>query len=196
MEKSAHYFIVGLFVLASVAALTGFLIWLASPREEKDYAYYTVYFTDSVAGLEEGSGVSYKGVKAGKVMKIRLSRSHSDLVRVDIGVDRETPVYAGTQIALEMQGVTGLVFLDMRTPHGERRPPPAVAGEPYPVLHGSGTKIAKVLQGLPGVAGQVTSAAGEAKDTARAVRGLAEKLQANPSQLLYPPSAQGVEIAP
>jgi ABC-type transporter Mla subunit MlaD len=34
MEKSANYFIVGLFATGTILAIFLFLVWLASPRDE------------------------------------------------------------------------------------------------------------------------------------------------------------------
>jgi phospholipid/cholesterol/gamma-HCH transport system substrate-binding protein len=136
MEKDARYFIVGLFVSATIAALAGFLIWLMGPQDDKNYNFYTIHFTESVSGLEEGANVEYKGVKAGKVLKMRLSPERSDLVRVDIGVRKDIPVRAGTQASLEMLGLTGLVRLQLATDPQDKRPPPHPEGEKYPVLQG------------------------------------------------------------
>ena len=155
MEKDAKYFIVGIFVTISLAALVGFLIWVAGVHNQRSYTNYTLYFTDAISGLKIGSAVQYKGVEVGKVSAIRLSPDREDLVKVDISVDEQTPVRAGTKASLGMQGVTGMVFVLMTTDVNDDQPPPRVEGERYPVIPGSGTQLSKILDSIPQITQQV-----------------------------------------
>jgi phospholipid/cholesterol/gamma-HCH transport system substrate-binding protein len=155
MERTAHYFIVGLFVTATLLALVIFLIWLAGARDQRSFDMYTVEFRDSISGLEEGSNVQYKGVKVGKVMKLRLVPADNELVLVDIGVDKETPVNAETNVTLEAQGITGLVRLEMSTANENAGPPPQREGYPHPVLQGKGSRLYKALEDIPAITEQV-----------------------------------------
>ncbi|MEZ0223971.1 MAG: MlaD family protein [Alphaproteobacteria bacterium] len=159
MEKSANYFIVGLFATGTILAIFLFLVWLASPKDEKDYNFFTVEFTDSISGLEEGSNVEYKGVKVGKVMKLRLAKGNDELVYADIGVGKDTPVRAHTKITLETQGITGLVRIEMATKNDDKDPPPMKEGEKYPVLKGEGSKLYKALEDLPEITEKILSIA-------------------------------------
>ncbi len=156
MEKSAPYFIVGLFMTVVVFAFVGFLIWLAGPNDKKNFKFYTVEFHDSVAGLEGGSEVQYLGVKVGKVMKIRLSPTDTTLISVDIGVDKKTPVKAHTKVALESQGITGLVRLELTTAMDDHDEPPKPDDAQYPVLQGQGSKLYKALDDIPDITAQVS----------------------------------------
>lgn len=155
MEKDAKYFLVGLFVSAGLLALCFFSIWLAGSHDNNNYDRYTVYFTDAVSGLNEGAAVQYKGVAVGRVADIRLSETRQDLIKVDIEVEENTPISADTEVNLNMQGITGLVYVELRTEVGENTPVPRVEGERYPVLKGSGTNLAKLLQEIPEITRQV-----------------------------------------
>ncbi|TAL33497.1 MAG: MCE family protein [Alphaproteobacteria bacterium] len=155
MEKSAHYFLVGLFVSLAIFFLFGFLIWLAGPHDKNDYNFYTVEFTDSISGLEEGASVQYHGVKVGKVMKMTMAPECFNLVRVDIGVDKQTPVREHTRVALETQGITGLVRLEMSTEDSDTKEPVRREGLKYPVLQGSGSQLYKALEDIPVITAQV-----------------------------------------
>jgi phospholipid/cholesterol/gamma-HCH transport system substrate-binding protein len=221
MEKGAHYFLVGIFVSISLAALTGFIIWLmAGGRHTRHPDHYTVYFTDPVSGLEEGGAVEYKGVEVGKIMELRLTPGRPELVKVDVEVDNKTPVRAGTKVALEMRGITGLVSLQMVTEPGDNRPPERRDGEKYPVLEGAGSQWAKAMQDLPLITKQMKEVSGkinaflnkknmtsldqsvsnveqmsrEMQGMAESIRRTSEKLNQDPSQILYQPSKRGVEI--
>ncbi len=155
MEKDASYFAVGLFVSVTLVALIGFCIWLLGSHERGTYDNYTVYFTDAVSGLNEGASVQYKGVEVGRVTDIRLAPERADLIKVDIQVDETTPVRANTKATLNMLGVTGLVYIELRTDPGDNKPVAQVAGERYPVLNGSGTQLAKLFQEIPEITKQV-----------------------------------------
>ena len=67
MEKSANYFVVGVFVSVTLVALVGFVIWIAGTHNTGHVDRYTIYFTDSVSGLTDAAVVKYKGVDVGKV---------------------------------------------------------------------------------------------------------------------------------
>ena len=152
MEKDAKYFFVGLFVVAVLSALIAFSIWIAGAHDSNNYEPYTVYFTDPVSGLKEGASVQYKGVEVGKVRDIRLARERKDLIKVDIEVEENTPVRAGTDASLAMLGITGLVYMELTTELTDTQPVPYIQGEKYPVIQGNGTRLAKLFQDIPEIA--------------------------------------------
>lgn len=155
MEKDAKYFVVGVFVTFCLVCMVGFLIWMAGAHDQRNYENYTLYFTDPVSGLKVGSGVQYKGVEVGKVKNIRLAEEREDLIKVDIAVDEKTPVREGTKASLSMQGITGMVFIQMNTDLADSRPVPKREGERYPVLEGSGTQLAKIFQDIPEITKEI-----------------------------------------
>ena len=53
MEKNSRYFVVGVFVMLSLLALTTFIIWLAGTHDVRNYQRYTIYFKDPVSGLKD-----------------------------------------------------------------------------------------------------------------------------------------------
>lgn len=225
MEKTAKYFTVGVFMTCAIFALVGFLIWLASPRDEENYAFYTVEFADSIDGLAEGADVQYKGVKVGKVIKTYLVKNSKSLVHVDIGIDKRTPVRAHTKVTLQTQGITGLVKMEMSTRDDDAEKPQKTAGGKYPLLQGHGSRLYQALEDLPVITAQVvditkkvdsiitrnkgpidrfaseglagfTAAAQDIKATSGSIRKLTDKISDNPSQLVFPSSPGGVEIPP
>jgi phospholipid/cholesterol/gamma-HCH transport system substrate-binding protein len=155
MEKDARYFIVGLVVSIGMIALVGFVLWLAGTHKSQDREIYTVYFTDPVSGLKEGASVQYRGVEVGKVLAVRLSHSREDLIKVDIAVKESTPIGESTTALLEMFGITGLVYMELTTEPGETRPPQRIPGEQYPVITGSGTQLARIIEDIPMITQQV-----------------------------------------
>jgi phospholipid/cholesterol/gamma-HCH transport system substrate-binding protein len=155
MERNPHYFIVGLFVSIGIAVMIAFILWLAGTHDMRRYDHYTIYFTDAVAGLNEGASVQYKGVQVGKVRDIRIGEGRNDLVKVDIEVRQGTPVHATTTASLATLGVTGLVFIQLTTMAGDNDEPIRIKGEPYPVIRGSGSGISKILKDVPKINRQI-----------------------------------------
>lgn len=156
MEKDARYFIVGISVIVAFVALIGFTIWLIGAPKSEEQKIYTVYFTDPVSGLKEGASVQYRGVDVGNILDIRLSKTREDLIKVNITIDKETPIGSSTTATLAMLGITGLVYMELTTEAGEYEPPERIEGEPYPVLKGNGTQLAKILQDIPQITKQIS----------------------------------------
>jgi phospholipid/cholesterol/gamma-HCH transport system substrate-binding protein len=155
MEKNSRYFIVGLFVTISFLMLTVFIIWLAGSKDTRKYEEYTIHFVDPVSGLRNGAIVQYRGVDVGRVRDVRLSSARNDLIRVDIDVDENTPIFQSTRASLAQQGFTGIVYIELSTDEGDQTPPDRVEGERYPVIVGRGTQLSKLFQDVPQISKQI-----------------------------------------
>ena len=112
MENERHYFLVGLFVLGSALALFLFTLWLTA-RDDSQYQQYRIHFAESVSGLSTGSDVKFRGVKVGTVKSIVIDPDDSRLIEVDILLLKSTPVKIDTQANLKLQGITGVVFIEL-----------------------------------------------------------------------------------
>lgn len=202
MEKGGHYFIVGVFVSLAILALVGFTIWLAGTKDKEDYDFYTVQFRDTVSGLEEGSGVGYKGVRVGQVVDLRLVPGDISLIEADIGVDKGTPVRGNTRAVLETQGITGLVRLELSTENDDDTRPPMLPGHKYPVLQGTGSQLVKALGDLPEITEKVKETVAKADEflspetieLLRKTVANAENLSRDMNGLLTPPNVAAASI--
>ena len=163
MEREANYAAVGAFVL--LVALLGvlFVYWYSDSREHRDYNRYEIYFTGSVSGLDRGAAVRYLGVGVGRVVDMRIDQRDSSRVEVIVDIDATTPISAHTVAELQLQGVTGLLYIDLREDRGNKRPPQTVAGLKYPVIRSAPSGFDVFLASLPEVlaaAGTVVQRAG------------------------------------
>ena len=149
MEREANYAAVGAFVL--IAALLGalFVYWYSDTREHRDYNRYEIYFTGSVSGLDKGGAVRYLGVGVGRVVDIRIDPRDSSRVQVIVDIDARTPVSAHTVAELQLQGITGLLYIDLREDHDQQPTMPAVAGLKYPVIRSAPSRFDVFLASLP-----------------------------------------------
>jgi phospholipid/cholesterol/gamma-HCH transport system substrate-binding protein len=130
METRSNHILVGGIVLALLAALLVFIVWLSQVSGD-DQNRYDIFFQQSVEGLAKGSAVTYSGVPVGSVETIQLEPQNPDLVRVRIAVRNTTPVLQGTTASIRGVGFTGVsqIQLDPPAPDGEgrrRRPVPLV----------------------------------------------------------------------
>ena len=158
MEREANYVAVGAFVLLVSVMAALFVYWYSDSREARHYTRYEIYFDGSVSGLSEGWAVRYLGVDIGRVARIRLDKRAADRVQVLVDIDAATPVSERTLAELSLQGVTGLLYIDLqqqRPGAAPQRLMESVAGERYPVIRSIHSNFDVFLSSLPEVAGRV-----------------------------------------
>src|SRR5690554_1653005 len=99
METRANYVWVGAVSLLLLGLLALFIVWLAqlgnSNRKE-----YDIFFPQSVAGLANGSEVTFKGVPAGQVKTIELWTKDPEFVRVRVSLRDDIPILQGTTASI------------------------------------------------------------------------------------------------
>ena len=158
MEREANYVAVGAFVLMVVAMGALFVYWYSDARDQHDFRRYEVYFDGSVSGLAVGGQVRYLGVDVGRVVHVRLDQRAADRVQVIVDIDASAPISAQTLAQLSLQGVTGLLYIDLllQRPGAlpERLMDP-IASEHYPVIRSIRSNFDVLLSGLPQVAAQI-----------------------------------------
>ena len=129
MDRDANYVAVGAFVLLLLAMAITFVFWYSETGDRRSYQRYEIYFDGSVFGLSEGGSVRYLGVAVGRVVRIGLDPREAGRVRVIADISDDTPIDATTVARLALQGVTGLLFVDLKPAD-----PGKARGEPVPSL--------------------------------------------------------------
>jgi len=155
MDRDANYIAVGAFTLLVIAMAVAFVLWYSDSGDKRDYNPYEIYFSGSVAGLNEGSAVRYLGVDVGTVRRITLSKDRPDSVKVLVSIDSTAPISGNTRASLGLQGITGLLFINLKQV-------PGVDGElhngdKYPVIESQSSDIDAFLATLPQLAGRITN---------------------------------------
>ncbi|MBT7756392.1 MAG: MCE family protein [Rhodospirillaceae bacterium] len=149
METRANHVVIGAFVLVVVFGLFGFVLWLAKIEIDQEFAQYRVTFDEAVSGLSLGGDVRYSGIPVGAVTTIEIDPDDPSRVRVTLEVARDTPVRADTVAKLELQGITGVAFIQLSGGTVEAgAPKPARDGEP-PSLRSERSAIQAVFAGAP-----------------------------------------------
>jgi phospholipid/cholesterol/gamma-HCH transport system substrate-binding protein len=133
METRAPYALIGLFVLAVIAAVFGFVYWLHNTGGLAERTYYRIRFEHSVSGMLVGAAVLFNGIRVGEVTELKLDPANPNQVVSTIGVAAATPIRSDTKAGIEFQGLTGVavVALDGGDP---KAPALAAAGSEPPLI--------------------------------------------------------------
>lgn len=165
METKGYYALVGFFVTVLSAVGLIIALWLSVGINKKPQTNYAIYMNESVSGLSLSAPVKYNGVEVGAVKKIALLPADPNQVLVVIAIDEDTPISTATHATLNMQGVTGITYVELSG--GDPAAPPLTIqpGQKYPVIastpslifrmHEAIDKLSENLQKMTGSIGQV-----------------------------------------
>ena len=144
MESRVSYTLVGLFVIVLGALLVGGVVWLTAATETKQYNYYLVYTSESVAGLNINAPVNYKGVQVGQVVNIALDPENPDLVELTLKIEQGTPIREDTTAKLVSRGITGVVYVELSGSSAQSPPLVVQPGKRLPVIKSAPSLVARV----------------------------------------------------
>jgi phospholipid/cholesterol/gamma-HCH transport system substrate-binding protein len=154
METRAPYALIGLFVLAIIGAVFGFVYWLHNTGGLAERAYYRIRFEHSVSGMLVGAAVLFNGIRVGEVTDLKLDPANPNQVVTTIGVIAGTPIRSDAKAGIEFQGLTGVAVVALSGGNPAAPALAATGGEPPlipadPIAWQSMTQAARtVLQRL------------------------------------------------
>ncbi|AMJ59170.1 MlaD family protein [Bosea sp. PAMC 26642] len=145
MESRANYALVGLFTLAVLAAMFGFVYWFNSGGAGSKLNV-RVIFSGTVTGLGRGSSVLFNGLRVGEVSTIQLQPDDPRRIYAVISVDGTTPLKVDTRARIEAQGLAGVVAVQLLG--GEPDAPALVAqpGQSMPVIVAERSEFQDILE--------------------------------------------------
>ena len=149
METRANHLLIGAFVLAMVAGAFGFTIWLAKVQIDREFDRYHVFIDGSVAGLTTAGEVLYNGISVGSVREIIIDPGDPRRVRVTVEVASTTPVREDTVASLELQGITGVSYINLSGGKPESAPLLAREGQELPVISSRPSRFEELFTGAP-----------------------------------------------
>lgn len=147
METRAHHLLIGFFMLIMILGLGAFVIWLAKVDVDQKYKQYLIVFEGSVAGLNEGSPVRLNGVAVGTVLDISIPPADPSRVAVTVRIEADVPILEGSVASLELQGFTGIAFVQVKG--GTGRPIVAEKEDVLPVIPSERSPIQQVFEEAP-----------------------------------------------
>ncbi|MEZ5535759.1 MAG: MlaD family protein [Thiolinea sp.] len=114
MERDAHYFAVGVFVIATLVA-GFFFAGLFVNKDNRERLPYIVHFSTPVEGLMAGNEVRFMGVSIGEVDAVSLLEKPAGNARVAVRINvlADAPVNTATVAVLRQQSLTGLMYLNL-----------------------------------------------------------------------------------
>lgn len=152
MDRNTNYVVVGAFVLLVIGMTVSFVYWYTDQRDKRTYQHYEIYYDGSVSGLTAGSPVRYLGVDVGKVARIMLDPKNRKRVEVVADIEDAAPIDTRTLALLSLQGVTGLLFIDLEEDPKGTSNGPLPMGERYPVIRSAPSELDLLLRSLPALA--------------------------------------------
>jgi phospholipid/cholesterol/gamma-HCH transport system substrate-binding protein len=152
VDRNTNYVVVGAFVLLVLGMALSFVYWYTDQRDKRTYTRYEIYYDGSVSGLTAGSPVRYLGVDVGKVARIMLDPKNRKRVEVLADVEENAPLDTRTLALLSLQGVTGLLFIDLEEDPKAASTGPLPMGEHYPVIRSAPSDLDMLLRSLPALA--------------------------------------------
>jgi phospholipid/cholesterol/gamma-HCH transport system substrate-binding protein len=149
MDRDANYVAVGAFVILVLAMAVSFVFWYTDQADKRSYARYEIYFNGSVSGLTAGAPVRFLGVDVGKVARIGIDPQDHRRVQVIADIDTTAPIDTGTRASLSMQGITGMLFIDLQQDPKVKGTAALAQGLRYPVVGSGQSNIDALLSSLP-----------------------------------------------
>jgi phospholipid/cholesterol/gamma-HCH transport system substrate-binding protein len=173
METRASYVLVGSFVLGLVAAAVIFVLWIGGSTRSDKIPYHVI-LTGNVTGLAPGAAVRYRGIQKGEVGAITLRaptpyevekfKVAGEVIDVEIKVSPDTPMFTDTTASLEVQGLTGTPFLQLK----RKLDPAATRIDPknkeHAVIQGETSGLDKIFEEFPKAIASITELANRASN--------------------------------
>ncbi len=158
MDRDANYVAVGAFVLLVIAMAVAFVFWYTNQADKRSYQRYEIYFQGSVSGLVNGAPVRYLGVNVGTVRRMSVDVGHHDRVLVIADIDAKTPLDNRTLASLDLQGVTGLLYIDLQQDPNAAMAGPLGSGAEYPAIRSTPSQWDLLINNLPALAVRMVGA--------------------------------------
>jgi phospholipid/cholesterol/gamma-HCH transport system substrate-binding protein len=155
METRANYALVGLFTLAVIAAVFGFIYWFRAAGTGGERAQYRIVFSGSVSGLSRGAPVRFNGLRVGEVLKVELVPEDPSRVAAIVAVDSKVPVRTDTRARLDVQTLTGAASVQLTGNPGNAPPLRTPDGRGAPTIFADRSDFQDLIETAQRMAGKV-----------------------------------------
>ena len=158
MDSQRTKLTVGLFMFVGLCIALLAFIWLGMSNYLEKGHLYSIYFEESVQGLEKDSPVKYRGVDIGRVVKLAVAPD-SKLIEAIVKIDREHRLEKNIVAQLTNAGITGIMFieLDLKEPEEEDKSPGLSFKSDYEIIPSKPSNITEILEGIDDLFDQIRS---------------------------------------
>ena len=146
MNNKVNYTFIGLIVLLGIVGMLSFTYWMLKPVNAEQTQIYIIYFNESVLGLNLDAPAKYKGIKVGKVTRLRINPDNSEQIEVTVKILKTTPIKEDTVAKLTAQGITGLSYINLSEGSSYSKPLTIKKGQHYPVIKSAPSFLANIEQ--------------------------------------------------
>lgn len=115
MDTKINFFKIGLFISTFFILLVLAILWLGKyGLENKKFDEYSIYFSESISGLNVGSTIKYMGYEVGTVKDIKINSKNSEEIKIDVQIQKGTPIKEDNFAMLGNLGITGLKYIELK----------------------------------------------------------------------------------
>lgn len=115
MDTKINFFKIGLFISTFFILLVLAILWLGKYGiENKKFDEYTIYFSESISGLNVGSTIKYMGYEVGTVKDIKINSKNSEEIKIEVQIQKGTPIKEDNFAILGNLGITGLKYIELK----------------------------------------------------------------------------------
>lgn len=155
METRASYLMIGIATLGVIISIFMFVMWTLKGELDQQYAYYDIVFEDAVAGLNNAGDVLFQGINVGQVTDIRVDHNDPSKVRVTVRIQvrDDFVIRESSEATLQMQGITGVAFVQIVGGGAEGAPLPVVTDPEgtFPEIPSRRSYIQELFESAPKV---------------------------------------------
>ncbi|MCX7121142.1 MAG: MlaD family protein [Gammaproteobacteria bacterium] len=160
MQSKVNYSVVGLFVIVLTSFFLVTIVWMSTIGHGKEFSTYLVYVHEDVTGLSVQSPVRFNGVGVGYVKSLELDDKNPKLVKLVLRIEKHTPITTSTYAILNAQGVTGVVYVNLKA---ETETAPLLIStnnEPFPVIPSRPSLLMQLSTVLPEITADIQTLSG------------------------------------
>lgn len=115
MDTKINFFKIGIFIIVFTLLLLSVIFWLGKYGFEKQkFDEYSIFFEESISGLNLGSSIKYKGFEVGNVSEIKINPNNSEEIQINILIKKGTPIKVDNYAMLGNLGITGLKYIELK----------------------------------------------------------------------------------
>ena len=164
METSGKYVTVGAFVLAGMIALVAVIVWLSASAPGQTFAYYQVFFTDSVSGLSKDTPVRYNGIDAGSISKLEFDAADPKRVIATLQLDPSLRLRVDSVASIQSVGLAGGSYVEITGGSKTAAVLERKLGQEYPVIRYKSSTLQQLQETVPKLVAQFNGVGNRVND--------------------------------
>lgn len=115
MERNINYTFIGIVFCILAVAMIIFIFWIGRfGIDDRRVKIYHIYTQDEIGGISVNTPVKYKGISVGSVASIGFKKDDTDIVQIDVAINKKIPVREGSELVIDSDGFVGMSYLKLK----------------------------------------------------------------------------------